>query len=748
MKTVRWMVAWVAWTLAAACGSAGDGQDGVGDVDGGAAGSLDGSASADGQDGASGPGDGDGAADTPDVAGDSGSPPDTSQPGDATDASPGDAALDAVADSTADTADTAADDASADVTDAGPDTGDAATLPPVCSAPPAVAPVASTVFYDVPTPQVGVDPLERPLYEAVREAALADPDLHFVATWDHDAQVYRVDAAGGFVAFERTPAGIAVVEGDPASVFPSTAAEVLGDYASTLAAFENPSGYTGADLGYVPGDPRVGFLPPELESFPAAFERIAALFDSPDAPDVVVGHRSWSAGPGGSHGALSAVQSRATLVISGRGAKKGVVLEAAATLPDVAPTILAALGAGTTSGRGPDGVYDDGLFMERQDGRVLWEALADDPCDRPRHAILLLFDGLSQTELLHQALAGDAAIPTLKALVDDGVAWRYGATVNYPSVSAPGHMTAGSGVWSGHHGIISNAFYRRSAKKDINPFALLDDVQATLADPLKAVALYEEALMDGFQTLAQAAHARFGDFDPATGEGAFVAVINELPIGGADWTTVHLLLGAGPGPLALSLQEYEMADNLAVTQVANLLGDTTLPAPLILQMSLVKTDGAGETDGPHGDGLRQTLEETDGRVAAILKAYADRGVLEDTLVVLVSDHGMELQDPLRTTSVGKAVSSAGVKARIHSPGLVWFPVLELHQAATDGGLVVTVRDHDNGAPVSGATVSCDDCAPAVTDAGGVATLSPGPGATVVTATHPSFNPQQAPLAGP
>ena len=640
----------------------------------------------------------------------------------------------------------------ADTADAGPDAGPDAVdagPPPVCSAPPVVAPTPSVPLYDTPGPLVGIDALERPLYEAIRTAALADPDLHFVATWDHESQRYRVDAAAGFVEFERTPGGIVFTAGDPVTVFGSTSPAFFGDMAEELSSFANPSGYTGEDVGYASGDPRVGFLSPALESFPLAFERIAALFDAPDAPDLVVGLRSWSSGPGGSHGALSALQSRSAIVLSGRGAREGVILDDAATLPDVAPTILAALGAPTTGGRGPDGEYADGLYMERQDGRVLWEALAEDPCERPRYALLLLFDGLSQNELLHQALDPDAEadVPTFRALVQGGVAYQYGATTNFPSVSAPGHMTSGSGAWSGHHGIISNAFYRRSAKKDINPFALLDDVQATIADPMKAVAIYEEALAGGFQTLAQAAHARFGDWDPLTGEGAFVAVINELPIGGADWTTVHLLLGAGPGPLALSLQEYDLADNLAVTQIEDLLGDDAMPVPLILEASLVKTDGAGEVAGPHGDVLRDTLEETDARVAKILKAYEDRGVLQDTLVVLVSDHGMELQDPLRTTGVGKSVSEAGVKARIHSPGLVWLPVLELEQASSELGLLVTVRDHDTGAPLAGATVGCDDCAPAVTGDDGQATLVPGPGATTVTATHPDFNPQQAPLEG-
>ena len=642
------------------------------------------------------------------------------------------------------TADVGAGDGDGSAGDGGGSAGDgggsADVQAPVCSAPPAEPPKPVGVFPDGPKGGAGIDAPERAAYEALRATVLADDNLHYIATWDEDAGAYRVDSAGGHVLFARSPQGIAVVGGDVSAVFPSTSPEIFGTVGALTDAFENPSGYTGADVGYAPGDPRVGFLPPSMQSYPLALERIAALFDAPDAPDLVVGHQPWSSGGGGSHGALSALQSRAALVIAGRGARKGVVIEGAATLPDVAPTILAALGAPTTGGVGPDGVYDDGLYLARQDGRVLWEALAEDPCERPKHVILLLFDGLLQTELLRQALedAPDVDLPTFRALAQQGVVWRYGATTNFPSVSAPGHMTSGCGLWSGHHGILSNSYYRRSSQTVINPFSLLDDIQATIADPMKAVAIYESAIAPGFETLGQAAHRGLGAFDPVTGQGAFVAVINELSIGGADWTTIHLLMGAPPGPLALSLQDYELADNLAVTQVQDLLANAALPAPLILEASLVKTDGAGEVAGPHSDLMRQVLVETDARVGAMLAAYEARGVLDDTMIVLVSDHGMELQDPLRTTGVQKSLILADVKARVHSPGLVWLRTLEVEVALPS----VTVRDHDNGAPLAGVTVGCDTCAETVeTGADGVATLAPDVAPAMVTATHPLFNAQ-------
>ena len=112
--------------------------------------------------------------------------------------------------------------------------------------------------------------------------------------------------------------------------------------------------------GYDPaGDARVGWLPAAAQSYPMALRRLATLFDAPDAPDAVVAWRPWAGGGVGTHGGLGLLQSRAALILSGPGARRGVVLDASAALVDVAPTVLAALGAPTTGGTSEAGLHDD-----------------------------------------------------------------------------------------------------------------------------------------------------------------------------------------------------------------------------------------------------------------------------------------------------------------------------------------------------------------------------------------------------
>lgn len=638
--------------------------------------------------------------------------------------------------------------------DVGPETDALVCEPPTAGA---VGPVAALPY--APTPMAGIDAWERAAFDTLRDAVLEDPGVHFVATFDHEANAYVV--AGGppearsSLSFRRVAEadGVSweVTAGKVAAIFPSEDPDVLGDYQGLLDAFENPGSADLTAHGYTADDARVGFLPASVQSYPLALERLAALFDALDAPDLAVARFPWAGGGVGTHGGLSVLQSRATLIVSGAGARAGVVIDGAALLADVPPTALAALRAPATGGVGRDGVYDSGLMLQRQDGRVLQEALAEDACERPEHVIIVLFDGLMGSEIAHQVLdagpdtgSADADVPTFRALAAEGVVYRHGAVANYPSMSGPGHMTAGAGTWSGHHNIIGNAIFQRETQTLANPFELLVDVQAVINDPSGVFALYDAVIDPDVETLAMAAHRALGEWDPVAGTGAYVAVFNEISFVGADIHTLDFL-AAGSNPTAVTAIEAALGDNLAVLQVEEVVGDETLAVPTILQLSLVLTDIVGENSGPHSDALRGALEETDDRLAAILDVYAARGVLEDTLVFLVSDHGMELQDPTRAASISAEVAASGVSVMLPQAGLGYLRTLEL--AATpvgDGTLEVLVTNHDNGAPMPGAEVACEGCETATTGADGRAVVTPpdGPSMVSLQANHAGFNPQQ------
>lgn len=633
-----------------------------------------------------------------------------------------------------------------DLTDAEPDAGR-------CSAPPTQAPSPSGPLPGVSSPHSGIDPLELEAYSTLRDAVLADTGVHFVATYDQQSGHYLIESGPledrQVLRFRRltSEAGgveYEVTEGDIDDIFPSTANDIYGSYDELLSDFENPGNVQFTELGYEADDPRVGYLPPGDQSYPLPLVRIAALFDAPSAPDAVSSLYPWARPARGTHGSMSLLQSRSTLIFSGAGVRSDTVVEDSVLLADVAPTVLAALGAPTTGGIGPDGTYDDGLYLSRQDGTVLWQALSADPCDRPSQVVIMLFDGLMATEINYLVAHDEAGLqlPSFRELAEDAAIFQYGAVANFPSVSAPGHMTAATGLWSGHHNFIANDLFDRESQTVVSPSSLLADPAHFLEHPEEVLALYDDVVAPGVETIGQAAQRALGAYDPDTGEGAFVAVINDIGMIDADFSSIDFAVGEK------GLAEYRMADEVAVFQVENLLRDETVPVPTVLQVSFLATDGAGESAGPHSPLLRSELEQTDRRVGAILNAYEARDALDDTLFVLLSDHGMELQDPSRASAIRNALSGSGVVLSHLASGNIYFRTLEIEARLDDGEgpqLRVEVRNHDNDGPIEGAAVSCDYCSDvlAETNSEGIAVLSLAGDETaaVVSATHPDFNPQ-------
>ena len=178
-----------------------------------------------------------------------------------------------------------------------------------------------------------------------------------------------------------------------------------------------------------------------------------------------------------------------------------MVTDAPARLVDLIPTMMAALGAPTTAGVGPDGAYDDRLYLRRQDGAVLWDAL--------------------------------------------------------------------------------------------NPHDMVENPADYIRDPSEIYELYDRVIADDIETLSAAIHRAFGAWEPETGAGGYTAVINEMSIGDADRTTFDEVGGAKAG-----IEEYRLADDLAVTQVEGWSSRT--PTALLMSRRASVRAGCRWTSGRRG----------------------------------------------------------------------------------------------------------------------------------------------------
>ena len=452
----------------------------------------------------------------------------------------------------------------------------------------------------------------------------------------------------------------------------------------------------GAKSGYSGTDPAQAFVEPEHLSYPLAMERIAQLFDSPNAPDIVISPKSYAFGrQPGQHGALDVVQSRAPLVLSGPGVRPGVT-DAVCAQVDVAPTLALLLGlplidgmdsSGRTSSE--RGVAPD-VYLKRQDGRPIEEILDRDGEGElrrtPERVYIMLMDGISNTELQERLEKDAESIPNLRRLVEGGVMFRYGTTVNFPTITWPSHNALGSGAWCGHHDIVNPAYYLRETRQTVAPQGMQFDTAKFLSD--------------GVETLYEAVHRAFGKWDGRAG--ALTASINEPCTRGAVHASLERrLVGGAERIRELSHARYEdtstrwredgqegvyrysRIDTQGLAQALMLFGDEDHPPPKFTYQEFALTDAVGHDYGPHADAIRTALDGD--RQADRRDPLAD-GAARPSGLDAVRGHGRPRDGADRHVAGGEpGAGGAGRRPKGRRPGPAGVPAGHgRHAGARDG----------------------------------------------------------------
>jgi phosphonoacetate hydrolase len=465
---------------------------------------------------------------------------------------------------------------------------------------------------------------------AARAASFVERPHTAAAIW-RDGDTYKVVTPRGATQFSRTRDAdgdwVLAWADEPPLNTDSMVDVTLADALS----HGNPSGTDYSAHGYAADDPRLSFASLADTAYPNLMRRFSSLFDGEDAPGMAVLLAPYAKGGVGSHGDADGAQSRAPLVIRGPGVLPGRV-PAAANHVDIAPTVAGLMGVNPVRGvDGRTGRWTENQMMRWQDGAVLTEAI-EETCayGAATYGLVIVLDGLNHTELLDGIEAG--RYPNLARIVDEQAAiFEGGSVVGWPSFSLPGHVSIFTGAWQGHHGLISNSFVDQSTG-ETGPGAGLSEM---LLSPETASAVMAEYLSSDVETVFEAvARSR---------PGARLAAVNELTTRGAN---LGAMSGKTPPP-PTDLSVYTLADEYGVAQAAALFAEGV---PDFMAISLYLTDGAGQNVGPHGDGAREFIVETDERVGRVLDLYEAAGVLDDTVVVLTADHGMSLMDSSRPAS--------------------------------------------------------------------------------------------------
>jgi len=594
-------------------------------------------------------------------------------------------------------------------------------------------------------------------------ALLSDPDVaaHVDLVITYRDGAYEVWAQRGMVRFQRAwqdgQLAFPIVE----HIGINPIAEQLHTAVATCAEELRAA----AASGHPTADANEAFIEPEQVTYPCAYERIAQLFDSPYAPDLIVSPKCYTFGrQRGQHGALDVVQSRAPLAFAGPGIRPGVY-EAAARHVDIAPTVCRLMGFPRTDGMNCSGrtasergVAPD-VYLRRQDGRVLDE-IVDDGGTQPQRTYLVILDGLSNSELRHLLDTNDPSITNLRRILDRSAHFTYCSVVNFPSITWPSHSTILTGAWCGHHDVVNPTYYAR-------------DTRTALA-PQGQGMMTEGYLGSGVETLYEAFHR-------VLGPRAFTASIHEPQGRGADHAALEQrLVGPRDRLRALTPDFVEaispryaadgkegvhreaILDARGMAQITVLFGDPSHPPPVLVAHEFALTDGAGHDYGPHADGLRTAIAETDRRLGQVLDMLAAQGLLDSTLFVFTSDHGMAAQDVALAANPARHPDRIGMKTVTGEP-MIWLRDLAVTVEPAPDGRTARVMVLDNDAdcsgeypPVAGAEVLVAGhadrvLAKLVTNAAGVAGFATpadvSPSHLVVSVHHLDFNPRHVRLDG-
>jgi len=595
---------------------------------------------------------------------------------------------------------------------------------------------------------------------------VAGPQTDLVITSREGA--YEVWAKRGMIRFQRFHARgggyeYRIIEQIGANPIENQDGRAIATLEEEVAA-SKASGFPGID-------PNLAYVEPEQVSYPYGYERIAQLFDSPNAPDIAINPKPYAFGrQPGQHGALDVIQSRSPLIFSGPGIRRGLMTDAPSRQIDIAPTIAHLCGCplidgmdstGRTSSQ--RGVAPD-VYLKRQDGRVLDEIIDADG-KRPERAYIFLLDGQSNAELKWRLQNDPDSVPNLRRLIREGAMFEYGSITNFPSITWPSHNAIGTGAWGGHHDIVNPTYYLRETREVVTPQGQQFDTARFLGD--------------GVETLYEAFHRVFG---PWQGEhGAFTASIHEPCTRGADHATLERRVIGDRDRLRELTNRYagdtssrwledgqqgaqgeSVVDNRGVAQAIVLYSDASHPPPRFMFHELTLTDGVGHDYGPHSEGQRTALDETDIRVGRVLDALEAEGLYESTLFVVTTDHGMAAVDAeLKATQV-RAVVDAGMKAIVPDP-LIYLIDMAIsvtpHQDGRTAMVEVLANDADTSGerpPVPGAEVllagpGAKALARARTDAGGTCGLplpvDAEPDELYLIVEHPDYNTRHLRLDG-
>lgn len=599
--------------------------------------------------------------------------------------------------------------------------------------------------------EAGIDVDEAEAGQAIIDALVADAKVDFVATYREGG--YQIHARRGVVEFQRyllDDGRVGFVVNTTRSVNPMARQNVdhLPTLPEMLEAGSNPTGFwdrSKPHLTYVSAvDPRLRFLTPETDSYPYAYSRIAAVFDSPDAPDLVINYAPYAGfdNNSGTYGGLGIAESRGLLIVYGTGCKPGIHA-GHARLRDIAPTVAKLLNVSPLA---------DGNLLQGQSGRVLDELLTGETA---KHVLVINLSGMSDVVFDHLRGAQAERFVIFNELNKKGGRLTHGLIAPFPTADWPCQFTLATGADVGRHGMLDNTFYRRGTRSLHTALLEMSDGEKLMASSLEVETIFE-ALRRSRSGSDQLMSASLGLLATRGAEVATVVDRGESllpPVEGLAERLPSLPTFACEAQFAKPL----VLDRRVIEAAIRLFAGEQAPQPALAVVSLTGYLTAARRYGPYSLCAAKAAWHQ-AELIRLLLEILHRGRLEsDIALLVVSDHGERGVDLSRSGDVVTYMNGLGF-ALEPTQRLLYLPVFRVETDLPQPlvvGKKATLRlrcvDADTGEPVAGVQVSVLDPGGgqvhAKTNAAGAVILSVTPvdKRVVLEASHERYNPRRITL---
>ncbi|MGH7768628.1 MAG: alkaline phosphatase family protein [Candidatus Binatia bacterium] len=245
-----------------------------------------------------------------------------------------------------------------------------------------------------------------------------------------------------------------------------------------------------------------------------------------------------------------------------------------------------------------------------------------------RHVIIASVDGLMPATYVSPDAHG-LNIPTLREMVRQG-AWSEGARSVFPTLTYPAHTSIATGVNPAAHGIVSNLAW--------DPLGKNQTGWRWYAGDIRAPALWDAALARDL-TAAMV-------WWPATVGARATVLVPEIWRSGTEEDLKLVTALSTPGILANVATRFAnfttgftppAVKDESLSDIAVHLIDTRRPN--LLMLHLPQVDHATHRSGPFSAGAIAAVENADRQIARLIQAAKNAGTWNETVLVVVSDHG-------------------------------------------------------------------------------------------------------------